>query len=86
MSTEAVNYEQMMKRIIREAVREELESLHRDDKLLTAEQVALALGYTNIDSVRRLAREGHLEAVSLGENTRRYRSSDVQRLIQQGIQ
>ena len=78
--------EQQIKEAVREAFREALESLDRDDKLLTAEQAAEVLGYSDVKSVRRLAREGHLEPVNLGENTRRYRNSDVQRLVQQGIQ
>jgi hypothetical protein len=78
--------EQVLKEAVREVIREELQSLDRDDKLLTAEQAAEKLGYTNVESVRRLARDGHLEPVNLGENTRRYRNSDVQRLVQQGIQ
>ena len=78
--------EQVLKEAVREVIREELQALDRDDKLLTAEQAAEMLGYSDVKSVRRLSREGHLEPVNLGENTRRYRNSDVQRLVQQGIQ
>lgn len=81
-----MSIEDALKETLREVIREELSSLPYDDKLLTAEQAADALGYTSIDSVRRLARDGHLETVNLGEKTRRYRNSDVQRLVQQGIQ
>jgi hypothetical protein len=85
MSTEQVSFEQMIEGIMRRVVREELQSLDLDDRLLTAEQAAEKLGYTDVNSVRRLAREGKLETVNLGENTRRYRQSDVQKLIQQGV-
>ena len=81
-----MSFEETLKEVVREVIREELESLDRDDKLLTVEQAAEKLGYTNADSVRRLAREGHLETINLGGNTRRYRNSDVQRLVQQGLQ
>ena len=80
-----MSFEAEIKEILREVVREEIQALSAGDRLLTAEQVAERLGYPNSDSVRRLAREGHLEVVSLGENTRRYRNSDVQKLIQQGV-
>jgi excisionase family DNA binding protein len=86
MSTEVrASFEDTLKMIVREAVREELQALDLDDRLLTAEQAAEMLGYPDSASVRRLAREGKLETVNLGENTRRYRRSDVQRLVQQGI-
>jgi DNA binding domain, excisionase family len=78
-------FEETIKEILREVVREEIRALSVGDRLLTAEQVAERLGYPNSDSVRRLAREGHLEAVNLGENTRRYRNSDVQKLIERGV-
>jgi len=81
-----VSFEETLKEVVRDVIREELKSLDRDDKLLTVEQAAEKLGYTSVDSVRRLAREGYLDTVNLGENTRRYRNSDVQRLIQQGVQ
>jgi len=81
-----MSFEETLKETIREVFREELQALERGDKLLTVEQAAETLGYTNPDSVRRLAREGYLETVNLGENTRRYRNSDVQKLVQQGIQ
>jgi excisionase family DNA binding protein len=85
MSTEQVSFEKMIEGIMRRVVREELQSLDLDDRLLTVEQAAEKLGYTDVNSVRRLAREGKLETVNLGENTRRYRQSDVQKLIQQGV-
>lgn len=81
-----MSFEETLKEVVRDVIREELKSLDRDDKLLTVEQAAEKLGYTSVDSVRRLAREGYLDTVNLGENTRRYRNSDVQRLIQQGVQ
>ena len=87
MSTEVrPSFEDTLRSLFREVLREELQALDLDDKLLTAEQAAEMLGYPDPASVRRLAREGKLETVNLGENTRRYRRSDIQRLIQQGIQ
>lgn len=71
--------------LIRKAVREEMQAIAHEDRLLTAEQAAEALGYPNPDSVRRLAREGHLQIVNLGENTRRFKNSEVQRLVRNGI-
>lgn len=71
--------------LLRKVIREELQGMPLDDRLLTAEQAAERLGYTDTGSVRRLVREGRLEAVSLGNNTRRYRNSDVQRLVQEGF-
>jgi excisionase family DNA binding protein len=85
MSTEVQSFEQMIEGILRRVVREELQSLDLDDKLLTPEQAAEKLGLPGAASVRRLAREGKLEAINLGENTRRFRHSDVQRLVQKGI-
>lgn len=80
-----MSFEETIKDILREVVREEIQALSAGDRLLTADQVAEKLGYPSSESVRRLAREGHLEVVSLGENTRRYRNSDVQRLIDHGV-
>ena len=77
-----MSLEESLETIIRKVVREELQALDMDDKLLTAEQVADKLGYSNIDSVYRLKREGKLEAVQLGGQTIRFRRSDVLKLIQ----
>ena len=85
MSTEAQSFEQMIEVLLRKVVREELQSLDLNDRLLTAEQAAERLGYTDPESVRRLSREGKLESVPLGGNTKRFRLSDVQRLIQKGV-
>lgn len=86
MSTEVQpSFETLIKETLREVVREEFEALQLDDKLLTAEHVAEMLDYTDPASVRELARKGHLEPVDLGQKTRRYRKSDVQRLIKNGV-
>ena len=77
-----MNFEETLESLLRKVVREELQALDMDDKLLTAEQVADKLGYSNIDSVYRLKREGKLEAVQLGGQTIRFRRSDVLKLIQ----
>lgn len=81
-----MSFEETLESLIRKVVREEIRAIAGEDRLLTAEQAAETLGYTDADSVRRLAREGHLEVVNLGAKARRFRNSDVQRLIQQGLQ
>jgi excisionase family DNA binding protein len=80
-----MSLEERFEEIVRKVVREELQTLELDDKLLTAEQAAEKLGYPDADSVRRLAREGHLTAVKLGEKTSRFKKSEVNRLIEHGI-
>lgn len=76
-----MSIEETIESIVRKVVREELESFSTDDRLLTAEQVADLLGYTDVHSVYRLKREGKLQAVPLGGNSLRFRNSDVQRFI-----
>lgn len=76
-------FESTLRKVFQEELKAVVEA--QDDRLLTVEQAAEILGYTDVDSVRRLAREGHLEVVRLGEKTRRYRHSDVQRLVREGI-
>jgi len=76
-----MSLEETFEEIVRRVLREELQAIGSADRLLTAPQVAEVLGYTDVDSVRRLQREGKLEAVKLGENTIRFRNSDVQKLI-----
>jgi predicted DNA-binding transcriptional regulator AlpA len=77
-----MSLEEMLEAIIRKVVREELQQNGiTTDRLLTAEQVAETLGYTDVNSVYNLRREGILAAVRLGKNTLRFRHSDVQRLI-----
>lgn len=77
--------EQQLESIVRKVVREELQAFSSDDRLLTAEQVAEVLGYTDVQSVYRLKREGKLDAVPLGGNTIRFRNSDVQSLIRKRV-
>lgn len=67
--------------MMRKVFREELRAVVAEDRLLTAEQVAEILAYTDVNSVYRLKREGKLEAVYLTEKTYRFRNSDVQKLI-----
>jgi excisionase family DNA binding protein len=82
MSEKLPSLEDMLEAIIRKVVREELQNGMATDRLLTAEQVAETLGYTDVKSVYKLKREGMLAAVRLGKNTLRFRHSDVQRFIQ----
>jgi excisionase family DNA binding protein len=77
----AMSIDERLESILRKVVREELQALDLDDRLLTAEQVADRLGYSGTDSVYRLKREGKLNAISLGGNTVRFRRSDVLRFI-----
>jgi hypothetical protein len=79
-----MSFEETIETIIRKVVREELQSLDVDDRLLTSEQAAAKLGYESVASIHRLKREGKLEAVYLGENTIRFRWSDLQKMIQGG--
>jgi excisionase family DNA binding protein len=76
-----MSFEETLESVLRKVVREELQALDLDDRLLTAEQVADRLGYTSTDSVYRLKREGKLDAISLGGNTVRFRRSDVLKFI-----
>jgi excisionase family DNA binding protein len=77
-----MSIEESLESILRKVVREELQALDLDDRLLTAEQVAERLGYTSIDSVYRLKREGRLNAIQISGNAIRFRRSDVLRFIQ----
>lgn len=73
--------EETLKTIVREVIREELPILVPDDRLLTAEEVATTLGYTDIHSVYQLKKDGKLHPVYLGPKTLRFKNSDVQRFI-----
>jgi predicted DNA-binding transcriptional regulator AlpA len=58
-----------------------MQSLPADDRLLTAEQVAETLGYTDVTSVYRLKKEGRLTGVYITEKALRFYNSEVQRFI-----
>ena len=75
--------EEMFEAIVRKVVREELQAAQIEDKLLTAEQVAEMLGYTDPSSVYRLKREKKLPVINLGANSIRFRRSDVRRFIEE---
>lgn len=85
MSADELTVRELLDPVLRKIIREEMQAILHEDRLLTAEQAAEMLGYSDVGSVHRLAREGHLERINLGENTRRFRSSDVQRIVQQGL-
>lgn len=76
-----MSFEETIKDLLREVLREELPLLVPDDRLLTTEQVAETLGYTDIHSVYQLKKEGRLKPVYLGPKTLRFKNSDVQKLI-----
>lgn len=80
-----MSLDETLETMIRKAVREEMQAIIHEDRLLTPKQAAEILGYTDVGSVHRLAREGQLEKVNLGEQSPRFRSSDVQRLVLKGI-
>lgn len=79
-----MSLEETLETLIRKAVRDEMKSIIYEDRLLTTQQVAETLG-SNVARVRELARDGYLKRVNLGEQSPRYKSSEVQRLVQQGI-
>lgn len=79
-----MSFEETLKTAVREVMLEVLPSvLAPDDRLLTAEEVATTLGYTDIKSVYQLNKEGKLEGVYLGPKTLRFKNSDVQRFIRE---
>lgn len=75
-----MSFEELLKQIVREVIREELQALSGGDNLLTAEQVAETLGYSR-HTVYQLKREKKLRAVVLGDNSLRFRRSEVDRFI-----
>lgn len=77
-----MTFEETLETLIRKVMREELAAANQGDKLLTAEQVAEDLGYTDVGSVYRLRREKKLRAVNLSENAIRFKRSEVQRFIE----
>lgn len=77
-----MSLEETFEEIVRRVVREELQAARVEDKLLTAEQVAEILEYTDVSSVYRLKREKKLPAINLSDNAIRFRRSDVQRFIE----
>lgn len=81
-----MSLEETFEEIVRRVVREELAAARTEDRLLTAEQVADELGYTDVKSVYRLKRENKLPAINLSENAIRFRRSDVRRFIESRAQ
>lgn len=76
--------EEQIADIVRQVVREELERHERPlEKLLTAEQVADVLGYSDRQAVYKLKREGKLGAVALGDFTLRFDPDEVRRFIRE---
>lgn len=76
-----MSIEETLETMIRKVIREELQVIAGDDRLLTAEQVAELLGYTDVHSVYRLKKEEKLTAVYLSEKALRFRNSEVQRFM-----
>lgn len=76
-----MSLEETLETLIRKVVREELQTNAGNDRLLTAEQVAETLGYTDTHSVYQLKRDKRLNGVYLTPKALRFRNSEVQRLI-----
>ena len=76
-----MSLEETLEKLLRRVVREELQVIADDDRLLTAEQVADLLGYTDVHSVYQLKRENRIQGVYLSPKALRFRNSEVQRLI-----
>jgi excisionase family DNA binding protein len=80
-----MSFEETLESIVRKVVREEMQSLSGDDQLLTTEQVAELLVYST-HTVYQLKREKKLRAVVLGDNSLRFKRSDVRRFIEERAQ
>ena len=76
-----MSFEETIETIIRKVVREELQSASKADPLMTPQQVAEHLGY-DVHTIYRLKRERKLQGINLGENSVRFRQSEVERFIQ----
>ena len=76
-----MSFEETLELIVRRVLREELQVIAGDDRLLTTEQVADLLGYTDVHSVYRLKRDGKLTAVYLSDKVYRFRNSEVQKFM-----
>lgn len=75
-----MSIEETLEEILRKVL-QEIQATSGDDRLLTAEQVAELLGYTDVASVYRLKREGRLTGYTLTEKALRFRNSEVQNFI-----
>jgi predicted DNA-binding transcriptional regulator AlpA len=76
-----MSFEETLESIVRKVVREELQVTADNDRLLTPEQVAECLGYTDVHSVYRLKKDGRLTGVYLSEKALRFRNSEVQKFM-----
>lgn len=76
-----MTFEETLESAIRKVLREEMRAFATEDRLLTAEQVGEILGYS-VHQVHRLKREKKLNGFMLGENSLRFRRSEVERFIQ----
>ena len=79
-----MSIEDRLEEIIRKVIREELEGFSRSEELelLTADQVAKLLNFTDRHAVYKLKREGKLKPVNLGDRTLRFSHTEVRRFIQ----
>lgn len=74
--------EESFETVLRRVFREELQAIATEDRLLTADQVGEYLGYS-AHTVRQLNREKKLKGFMLGDNSLRFRKSEVERFIQE---
>lgn len=80
-----MSIEEQFAEVVRKVLREELAARaeEQDIQLLTADQVAEVLNYTDRHAVYKLKREGKLRAVSLGDKTLRFSRDEVRRFIEE---
>lgn len=80
-----MSFEDTISEIVRAVVREELaaQSTVNDLELLTADEVASLLKFTDRHSVYKLKREGKLKPVYLGDKTVRFSPVEVRRFIRE---
>jgi len=80
-----MSIEEQIAEAVRKVDREEMSPVFsaRDLELLTADDVASLLKYSDRHSVYKLKRERKLKAVILGDKTIRFRASDVRRFIEE---
>jgi excisionase family DNA binding protein len=77
-----MSLEETLETLIRKVMREELRAASMADRLMTVQQVAEYLGY-DTHTIYQLKRQRKLRGIKLGENSVRFRHSEVERFIQE---
>lgn len=83
-----MSFEETLKTIVREVIREELAHLLNDkpEELLKAEDVRQRLNLNNVQKVYALVREGELEAIKISQRHMRFAPSAVREFqLKKGI-